>query len=58
MTAMCASDSSTSDAQCVSCYKILESRAMVPENYSNIYTQNMLIANANLSHILSLSVMN
>lgn len=58
MTAMCAGDSVASDAQCVLCYKILEGRAMVPENYSNIYTQNMLIANANLSHILNLSVMN
>jgi hypothetical protein len=54
---MCTGDSSVSDGQCVSCYKILESRAKVPENYNNIYTQNMLIADANLSHILNLSVM-
>jgi hypothetical protein len=31
---------------------------MAPENYNSIYTQNMLIVNANLWHILTLSVMN
>jgi hypothetical protein len=47
---MCAGVSSTLDAQCVLHYKILESRTMTPENDNSIYTQNMLIANANLTY--------
>jgi hypothetical protein len=54
---MSVGDSSASDAQCLLCYKMLESRAMVPENCKSIYTQNMLIVNTNLSRFLKLSVM-